>query len=84
MTERFSTSARRIIGGFAAMALGVTMLVAGTPIEAQSRKNDYTPTIWVDPDGCEHWVMDDGWEGYMSPTPTVRAFRSAAGAMSVA
>ena len=27
----------------------------------------YIPTIWVDPDGCEHWVMDDGAEGYMSP-----------------
>ncbi|WP_246040606.1 OmpA family protein [Roseovarius arcticus] len=27
----------------------------------------YIPTIWVDPDGCEHWVMDDGTEGYMSP-----------------
>lgn len=27
----------------------------------------YTPGIWVDPDGCEHWVMDDGWEGYMTP-----------------
>ena len=26
----------------------------------------YVPTIWVDPDGCEHWVMDDGAEGYMS------------------
>ncbi|MDT0682149.1 OmpA family protein [Roseicyclus sp. F158] len=26
----------------------------------------YIPTIWVDPDGCEHWVMDDGAEGYMS------------------
>ncbi|MEL6607426.1 MAG: OmpA family protein [Pseudomonadota bacterium] len=26
----------------------------------------YIPTIWVDPDGCEHWVMDDGWEGYMT------------------
>lgn len=25
------------------------------------------PTIWVDPDGCEHWVMDDGLEGYMTP-----------------
>ncbi|GGH58239.1 OmpA family protein [Frigidibacter albus] len=25
----------------------------------------FAPTIWVDPDGCEHWVMDDGWEGYM-------------------
>ncbi len=27
----------------------------------------YQPGIWVDPDGCEHWVMDDGWEGYMTP-----------------
>ena len=27
----------------------------------------YEPTIWIDPDGCEHWVMDDGAEGYMSP-----------------
>lgn len=24
-------------------------------------------TIWVDPDGCKHWVIDDGVEGYMSP-----------------
>lgn len=24
-------------------------------------------TIWVDPDGCKHWVVDDGLEGYMSP-----------------
>jgi outer membrane protein OmpA-like peptidoglycan-associated protein len=30
----------------------------------------YVPTIWVDPDGCEHWVMDDGIEGYMSPHVT--------------
>ena len=27
----------------------------------------YVPTIWVDPDGCEHWVMDDGVEGFMTP-----------------
>ncbi len=26
----------------------------------------YIPNIWIDPDGCEHWVMDDGWEGFMS------------------
>lgn len=25
------------------------------------------PGIWVDPDGCEHWVLDDGVEGYMTP-----------------
>lgn len=22
--------------------------------------------IWVDPNGCEHWIIDDGVEGYMS------------------
>ena len=27
----------------------------------------YIPSIWVDPDGCEHWVMDDGAEGFMTP-----------------
>lgn len=23
--------------------------------------------IWVDPEGCQHWYIDDGIEGYMSP-----------------
>lgn len=23
--------------------------------------------IWVDPNGCDHWIIDDGLEGYMSP-----------------
>ena len=40
---------------------GTVMLVVG---------EDYTPTVWIDPDGCEHWVMDDGLEGYMSPHRT--------------
>ena len=31
---------------------------------------EYTPTIWIDPDGCQHWVMDDGFEGFMSPHRT--------------
>lgn len=22
--------------------------------------------IWVDPNGCEHWIIDDGVEGYLS------------------
>ncbi|MEP2781802.1 MAG: OmpA family protein [Pseudoruegeria sp.] len=49
----------------AALSLG------GAVAEAQETKTiigeKRVPTIWVDPDGCEHWVMDDGWEGYMSP-----------------
>ena len=39
-------------------------LIAGA---AQAQTERYVPTIWVDPDGCEHWVMDDGAEGYMTP-----------------
>lgn len=23
--------------------------------------------IWVDPEGCDHWIIDDGLEGYMDP-----------------
>ncbi len=22
--------------------------------------------IWIDPNGCHHWIVDDGVEGYMS------------------
>ena len=28
---------------------------------------DGLANIWVDPDGCQHWYIDDGIEGYMSP-----------------
>ncbi len=56
-------------------ALVATLLLAvafATAAQAQSNTKTvigerYVPTIWVDPDGCEHWVMDDGAEGYMSP-----------------
>jgi outer membrane protein OmpA-like peptidoglycan-associated protein len=47
-----------------AVALGA---VLPTQSFAQDAAERYVPTIWVDPDGCEHWVMDDGFEGYMSP-----------------
>lgn len=28
---------------------------------------DGVASVWVDPDGCQHWYIDDGIEGYMSP-----------------
>lgn len=40
---------------------------AAADARVASRGERYVPTIWVDPDGCEHWVMDDGAEGYMTP-----------------
>ena len=51
----------------------VALAVVGTAAVAQQGEvigEAYVPTIWVDPDGCEHWVMDDGWEGYMTPHVT--------------
>lgn len=46
-------------------------LVAGQ-VQAEAHQlevvaEEYTPTIWIDPDGCQHWVMDDGFEGFMTP-----------------
>lgn len=27
---------------------------------------DLQAGIWVDPNGCDHWIIDDGLEGYLS------------------
>ncbi|TNJ47867.1 OmpA family protein [Phaeobacter sp. B1627] len=53
----------------AAVSIALTMPVAAQDESAPVGER-YVPTIWVDPDGCEHWVMDDGAEGYMSPHVT--------------
>jgi outer membrane protein OmpA-like peptidoglycan-associated protein len=55
-------------------ALGAAVLVAGaisatpTPVAAQQEiiiSGQVQPGLWVDPDGCLHWVADGGIEGYM-------------------
>ena len=57
----------------AGLCLTAALAVHGVDAAAQTKsqqgrdKGQYIPTIWVDPDGCEHWVMDDGVEGYMTP-----------------
>ena len=50
--------------------LALSMLFSAGAVSAEQRiikGEHYRPGVWVDPDGCEHWVMDDGWEGYMTP-----------------
>lgn len=32
----------------------------------RSSLQELTPGIWVDPRGCDHWLIDDGVEGYLS------------------
>jgi hypothetical protein len=26
--------------------------------------------VWIDPDGCDHWIIDDGVEGYLTDRMT--------------
>lgn len=51
-------------------AMATALSTAQVAAQEQTRTivgEEYTPTIWIDPDGCQHWVMDDGFEGYMTP-----------------
>ena len=50
-----------------AFAIAATLTVAPAFAQTVVEGEQYVPTIWIDPDGCEHWVMDDGAEGFMSP-----------------
>ena len=62
-------------GAFARLATAMAAVgLLATGLQAQAQRTvvgeRYVPTIWVDPDGCEHWVMDDGAEGFMTPNVT--------------
>lgn len=62
------TSLHRIFAAALVALLGVVGAAqAQQGVTREFVGQSYVPTIWVDPDGCEHWVMDDGWEGYMTP-----------------
>lgn len=48
----------------AACALALSAQDIAAQSKPVGKTERYVPAIWVDPDGCEHWVMDDGAEGY--------------------
>jgi len=56
----------RIFLAIAASGIFAGQALAGKHVVGEK----YVPGIWVDPDGCEHWVFDDGFEGYMTPNVT--------------
>lgn len=45
----------------------------------RSSLQDLSPGIWVDPRGCEHWLIDDGVEGYLSARYDPRTLRHVCG-----
>ena len=69
MVNAITKAARGLAGlaMIAALGLQTSVSSAQTPSQGGRDQGIYLPTIWVDPEGCEHWVMDDGAEGYMTP-----------------
>jgi len=60
----------------AAALLGVTAVMAGCVDNKADKTVDrgidhkhlsqLRAGIWIDPTGCDHWIIDDGVEGYLS------------------
>lgn len=50
-----------ILAGVSLWLLPGAALAQGAQAEITGQ---FSPAIWIDPDGCQHWVADDGWEGY--------------------
>lgn len=62
------------------LRIGTLLLALGVLVAACGNKVDKTVDrgwdakhlstlkagIWVDPNGCDHWIIDDGFEGYLS------------------
>jgi hypothetical protein len=57
--------------------LAATIFLSGCELNSQADKtrdfgldskplSELTAGIWVDPHGCDHWIIDDGFEGYLS------------------
>ncbi len=63
----FGSRLHAIALAFGAVVMAVGLMAGGAAAQSVVDGERYVPTIWVDPDGCEHWVMDDGAEGYMTP-----------------
>jgi outer membrane protein OmpA-like peptidoglycan-associated protein len=61
-----SRGAARMLGGAALVATALWFVPA--PAQAQNNVSvtgRVQPGLWIDPDGCMHWVADGGTEGYM-------------------
>ena len=62
-----ATTPTQIAKAALAGVLALTFVAGAANAQQVNRSEKYVPTIWIDPDGCEHWTMDDGAEGFMSP-----------------
>lgn len=70
VTRKSITFAIAMVGGLATATASYAQLAESIFGGNSDLQETYIPTVWVDPDGCEHWVFDDGVEGFMTPNVT--------------
>jgi outer membrane protein OmpA-like peptidoglycan-associated protein len=68
--NNFGFVAAVVMSGFLTTGAATAQLAEGLFGGNATLQETYIPTVWVDPDGCEHWVFDDGVEGFMTPNVT--------------
>lgn len=67
VVKLMSYAAGKAIGGAFVAVLALVAASSAAYAQSSNTSERYLPGIWIDPDGCEHWALDDGAEGYMSP-----------------
>ncbi|MCP5036012.1 MAG: hypothetical protein GY945_00255 [Rhodobacteraceae bacterium] len=60
---------------FAFLGVAFTLAACQTGGDRDMTRDSFSDTgdlsnliagIWIDPNGCQHWIIDDGVEGYLS------------------
>ncbi len=54
-----------LVGGLAACEIGPDKSY-DREIGGKQPLSKLEAGIWIDPEGCDHWIVDDGAEGYLS------------------
>lgn len=63
-----------IIKGISMVTLALTVAACDAPKQDKTVDNGIDKKdlsqlkagVWIDPNGCDHWIIDDGAEGYLS------------------
>lgn len=65
----------KLIKGLAVLGVAFTLSACDTDGIRDMTRDSHSDTgdlsnliagIWIDPNGCQHWIIDDGVEGYLS------------------
>jgi outer membrane protein OmpA-like peptidoglycan-associated protein len=51
----------------AAALLGAAIFAGSAQAQTAHELDGAQPSIWTDPDGCQHFAIYNGWQGFMTP-----------------